>query len=380
MSLFQKTNQQTKNKKHRPPSKKRQIIFWGGLFCFSVLLNMLARQMPGFAEWYAVNVYPLWVGSLGRACSWLPVSLAELLVLVGASGFLIWTVFAGFFLARRRDESRFFWFKSAAFLGKLAVLLFLLFTVNCGINYHRLTFSQREGFQMEKSTVEELEALCMELTAEVNEAAAQIEIDEQGAGMIRERVEERAVKAMEAASHSYEELSGYYPKAKAVRNSWILSYQQLEGIYSPFTIEANYNGDMPAYKKPATICHELSHLQGFMREDEANFIAYLACRASSDPDFWYSGSMMAYVYSTNALYRADRERYWNVREELCDQANRDLKLYNEFWDGYEGKVAEVSEKVNDTYLKANAQTEGTRSYGRMVDLLLALRRQKMMEE
>ena len=30
--------------------------------------------------------------------------------------------------------------------------------------------------------------------------------------------------------------------------------------------------------------------------------------------------------------------------------------------------------MNDTYLKANAQEDGTKSYGRMVDLLLALRR------
>lgn len=45
--------------------------------------------------------------------------------------------------------------------------------------------------------------------------------------------------------------------------------QQLCGVYSPFTVEANYNGDMPDYNVPHTLCHELSHLKGFMREDEA---------------------------------------------------------------------------------------------------------------
>jgi hypothetical protein len=33
--------------------------------------------------------------------------------------------------------------------------------------------------------------------------------------------------------------------------------------------------------------------------------------------------------------------------------------------------------VNDTYLKAQGQTQGVRSYGRMVDLLLAERRAKL---
>ena len=37
---------------------------------------------------------------------------------------------------------------------------------------------------------------------------------------------------------------------------------------------------MPFYNIPHTICHELSHLKGYMREDEANFIGYLPV---SDP-------------------------------------------------------------------------------------------------
>ena len=84
---------------------------------------------------------------------------------------------------------------------------------------------------------------------------------------------------------SYPQLDGYYPYPKPLINSRLLSVQQLCGIYSPFTIEANYNREMPYYNIPHTICHELSHLKGFMREDEANFIGYLACIGSDSPDF-----------------------------------------------------------------------------------------------
>ena len=229
---------------------------------------------------------------------------------------------------------------------------------------------------MQKSTKEELAALCLELTEEVNEAASRILVDEEGGCLALGDISGRAREAMEAASAEYPELAGYYPRAKAVGNSWAMSYQFLQGIYSPFTIEANYNRDIPDYDKPSTICHELSHLRGFMREDEANFVAYLACRASEEPDFRYSGSMLAYVHSMNALYREDRELYRQIRLGLCQQAERDLKLQSIFWDAYEGPVAEASDKINDTYLKVNAQTDGTKSYGRMVDLLLALRRTK----
>ena len=52
---------------------------------------------------------------------------------------------------------------------------------------------------------------------------------------------------------------------------------------------------------------------------------------------------------------------------------------NEYWDQYEGKVAEVSNQVNDTYLKLNDQKDGVQSYGRVVDLMLAMFLQNRQE-
>jgi len=39
-----------------------------------------------------------------------------------------------------------------------------------------------------------------------------------------------------------------------------------------------------------------------MREDEANFIAFLACLQSDDPEFRYSGVYLASVHAMNALW------------------------------------------------------------------------------
>jgi hypothetical protein len=40
-------------------------------------------------------------------------------------------------------------------------------------------------------------------------------------------------------------------------------------------------------------------------------------------------------------------------------------------------VAEKADAVNNTYLKSNNQEDGVKSYGRMVDLLLAERRTRL---
>ena len=221
----------------------------------------------------------------------------------------------------------------------------------------------------------ELVALCELLLTEVNAAAEEILLDENGCCAEVDQMTVEAVTAMRGLGDAYESLAGYYPSPKPVWISEILSVQQVTGVYSPFTVEANYNRDIPAYSLPHTVCHELSHLKGFMREEEANYIGWLACRESEIPEFRYSGALVGFVYATNALYRYDRELYHDLLSRLCQPAIIDLTYNSLFWDQYEGVVAEVHEKVNDVYLKANSQTDGVESYGRVVELMLAYFRQ-----
>ena len=59
-----------------------------------------------------------------------------------------------------------------------------------------------------------------------------------------------------------------------------------------------------------------------------------------------------------------------IRSRLDERILADLEANNQFWDRYEGKVADAAEAVNDTYLKANRQEHGVASYGMVVDLML----------
>ncbi len=128
---------------------------------------------------------------------------------------------------------------------------------------------------------------------------------------------------------------------------------------------------MTDYNIPFTACHELSHLRGFMQEEEANFIAFLACRKSEDPQFQYSGSMLGWINCMNVLYEADYDTWEEIHSQILPQVKADLQANNEFWDQYDGRVAEVADQVNDNYLKANGQEEGVQSYDRMADLIVA---------
>ena len=73
----------------------------------------------------------------------------------------------------------------------------------------------------------------------------------------------------------------------------------------------------------------------------------------------------------NVLYRVDYSAWEEVRAGLSEEVEADLKANHAFWASYDGTGAEVSNKINDTYLKANGQNDGVESYDRMVDLIVA---------
>lgn len=367
-------------KKKRGTTEKRLITACVFLAAAGILM-VCARQVPGFAEWYSIHIYQYLTAMIGRVTGLVPFSLVEmglyvLLILFPVTGLraVVKSVRFG-----QAGENALRW-GSGIFLTA-SVLLFL-YTVNCGINYQRESFSEKAGLETGQYTTEELKEVCVWLTKEVNALAGQVERDDSGVMLLEmptadggeitlQMLGDIAVQAMAELAREYPDMAGYYPHPKPVCVSEILSYQGLSGVYSPFTIEANYNADMIDFYIPFTLCHELSHLRGFMQEEEANFIAFLACAGSGNRDFQYSGYLLGWVYSMNALRRNAAGEWQEVRAELDEAVEADLRENARFWDFYDGAVAEVSDKVNDTYLKVNGQSAGVQSYGRMVDLLIA---------
>ena len=340
------------------------------LLAAGLVLLFISRISHTSAQWYSVHIYPVWVGSIGRLAGLVPFSVSEVLLYI----LLLWTLITGVMRvgrAARKKEDRDILISWIYSLFLAVCVLFFLYEANCGGNYHRETFSESSGIELREYSARELKEVCLWLTEEVNSLSSLVERDSDGVMQAGEESDSGAVAAMQNLGKTYESLAGYYPKPKGLINPWILSVQNLTGIYSPFTVEANYNSGMTDYNIPFTMCHELSHLRGFMQEQEANFIAFLACSQSKETEFRYSGNLMGWIYCMNVLRRIDYDGWEEVRLLLAPEAEADLAANRDFWEKYDGAVAEVSNRVNDTYLKANGQAEGVKSYNRMVDLIAA---------
>ena len=352
-------------------TKEKKILLSGILFlAVGGALLLAARAAEGFADWYSSHIYTVFVNVIGRLMGQFPFSVSEILLYVLLGYVLWWIVKRITFRCMGRKEK---WKIKEGFISLflLASVLFFLYALNCGVNYYRETFSESEGIVTREYSVEELKEVCRWLTDKVNETADQVYRDANGRMTLESvNVEQDAVASMEELSEEYKALQGFYPRPKALVNHWILSVQNLTGVYSPFTLEANYNAGMVDYNIPFTACHELSHLRGFMEEKEANYIGFLACIGSDIEVFRYSGYLMGWIYCTNVLYQEDYDVWEELRGELKDDVLSDLRANSAFWAKYDTAVAEVSDKINETYLKANGQQEGVESYDRMVDLIV----------
>ena len=349
----------------------------------SVLLLYLARASSFFAEEvFARRIYRVCSVVLNRISGLVPFSVAELLLLgtLVLGVYFIGRLFVRLIRGKQKGESQ----SRLVILGRfalrlacfLSVVLFL-FVFFCGINYERYPFSYYSGLSLEKSTKQELYELCVSLAGRAKKAREEaIEND-----WTNRQLGKKAAEAMAALGREYPVLAGAYTGPKPVFFSRLLSMGETTGIFIPFTMEANVNVDCTDFTIPATMCHELSHLRGFMREDEANYIAYLACQYSEEPYVRYSGLMLALVYSANRLYQEDQDLYWSMRECYSGGMIEDFRRDAVYWSQFEHTaISTAANALNDTYLKANHQNDGTKSYGRMVDLLLAEYRKEKEKE
>jgi len=326
---------------------------------------------------YARRVFPAVARVVSVATGWAPVSLAEMIVLAGLLALLVW---AAHVLVRGRWRR---WTAAAvagslARLGALAAVAVLAFDLLWGFNYDRAPVATLLRYEVAPAPAEDLAALSVDLLAQA--AALREGLPEDGAGALRLVDGRRGALARAGRGYEAPAVALRLPvpplsaPPKLVLLSPLMSYLGIGGIFIPFTCEANVNATLPDWEIPFTSAHELAHQRGFAREEEANYVGYLACRAHPDRDFQYSGTFRAALYALGALAQADRVSYAQVRGTVTAPLGRDLAALAAWHRRYESRLGEVQERVNDAYLKTQGQADGVRSYGRMVDLLLAERR------
>lgn len=383
--------------------KRKRNWFLPVIYVLVAVMNVLSWYGEGFGDRMRLSVFQVTQNIQGRISSLFSFSVGELLLILtvllaaGAvvlavilfirwlAGSLRWSAHgAGGKLPADSERGK----KLKAFAGRYyRILLWLggivsfVMSINCFLLYHCTGFqeSYMPGKRREYK-VGELAALRDYVVKQCNELAVLMERDENGYIVYRDDMRLQAMKEMGRLGQEYPLLGGYYPAPKEFTFSGFFSQQYIMGYYFPFTMEANYNGKMYIANMPATMCHELSHVKGFIYEDDANFIGYLACTTSEDAFFRYSGYLSVLNYLNRDLYESlgnSRETYLTY-EVLSPLVERDrIFLTKEAWEEVESRAVidtEIVKKASRGFLETNLQMngieEGIASYGGVVEQLL----------
>lgn len=343
--------------------------------------QLLAGLRPETVERiYSLGLYPRIRGVLLKISSPLPFSLSEVL-LAALLLSLVLGVWRGLdaALARRRSIGSLLAGGAVGVLSKLG-WLYCIYCFAWGLNHQRLPFSEGAGWKATAVSKEQLSELCAELVLRAGELRVQLDEDAEGVSRLPAELNSNLRAALE---HGFTAAVDIHPGLRMQRlpqaeKPWISALMTrlgISGIFSPFTAEAHVNGQLPDPMLAFTTAHELAHLAGFAREDESNFIGAMVCERAENPYVRYSGALSSVMHALPALMLVNPERAEQLLDGLEPGIRRDWSAISNFWNRSRGPLRDVGQRVNDSYLRSQGHAEGIKSYGRMVDLLLAERAQ-----
>jgi len=310
--------------------------------------------------------------ALGRLCAYVPFSVAELYY-AAAVIFLAVFLVRSVVLIARAEYKREMLLRRCFLLVNVVLTVYAVFCLLWGVNFYADDFCDKSGVYPEAVAYDDLLAVTTFFAERAAECADAVPRNAYGVCALSRQ--EMLAKAPSLYNAMYDEFPFLYipvdPIPKGIICSKIMSAMNVTGLYFPFTGESNLNMDFPTALFPATVAHELAHRRGIASEQQCNFLAVLAATRSDDPAYRYSGWLLGYIHLSNALYTANPEAWTALRASLPASMDMDLRVESAYWAQYEGRVSEASGKAYDAMLKSYGDALGMRSYGAVVDLLVA---------
>lgn len=352
----------------------------GRLVASGVLLALCPLLREVFSHWGGAlfpayrAISKAWIGLLAALASPLPVAVWDwasvALALVAVTSLVRR-------LSRRVSLAPLL---SAVALAASATLF--LFVAGWALNHYGPPLSSELGLEVRAYSEDELAEATEHYLLQAAELAPQVAREQDGT-----LAEQDFFELAHIAGSSYEGLSEAYPlfrgstrpvKALSLFGDPLL-YSGHTGIFWAPTGESGVPLHCPMADLPFIMCHEAAHRLGLASEQEANFAAYLACAGSDDVRLRYSGAYNAFCYCWNALYRSNPDRAVELLQGAAEGDGgtgvayvwNDRLATHEAYAAYEGTFEKVGSTVNDTYLKSFGETSGVRSYGLVVDYLIA---------
>lgn len=331
-----------------------------------ILVKWIGSYPELVEKYYSNGIYPVLSQFLRTLFGWIPISIGDIL-------YFSLFILAGRYLFKQRKNIK---QKPLAFLKNIAIALsitYFLFHLLWGMNYYRLPITEKLEIEKEY-TINELQVFTKYLIGKSNHYQIKItgdSIDPVKMPYSKKEIFQKTKQGYTSLKEMYPDFEYKKPSLKSSLFSLPLTYMGYGGYLNPFSNEAQVNGKTPLFRLPTVSGHEVGHQLGYSAEDATNFIGFLVTAKNEDDYFKYAAYSNSLAYCLSDLSRKDSIKFKETIQDLNPGVKKNFKEVAEFWEKYENPLEPVFKSIFNTFLKANNQEEGIKSYNSVVGLLIS---------
>ena len=339
------------------------------LFVIAILIRLFSMNSFRVEAYYSTGIYPLISLVLRHLFGWLPFSFGDVLYCAVILWMIAW-IYRGVRLVRKPKQLPGRIVRRIVRTTVVFLFIYIVFNLLWGINYNRRGITSQLGLKIEQYTVVELKDL-NELLVEKTNTANALLMKQLPVAMSRKELFHRSQEAYIELNKKYAFFKYQPASLKRSMWGWLGNYLGFLGYYNPFTGEGQVNTSVPKFLQPYTCCHEIAHQLGYAKENEANFVGYLAASSSKDEFFQYSVYLDLFLYANRNLYQSDSSAARSFTNKLLPPIKEDLKQWREFNNRHKNPVEPLIRWGYGKYLESNEQPSGLLSYDEVTGFLIA---------
>jgi len=347
-----------------PPPSYRWPIFWAVITAIWLLV-ILWLKFPPPAEWvelvYSRGFFRLVAMVLVPVTSLVPGSIALTAVIGLSLTFFISWIFQWIRIRRQQQGSHWrglLWGFQWLYAG--GAVLAAVFIVFWGAGYQRPPAMERLGLpvgELDAHDADQIRALCLEIIRTYAPTEPEGARDRDGA------IAAIAV-AMADVIREWDGSTPRLPKGVKATPPGLLLANGTSGICAPFTLEPHVDGALPDTAFVYVAAHELGHVAGMCREDEATLAGFAAGIQADHPFARYAVALDVYTDLVRTLRGDERQQ---AIDALPAVAKEDLARIREISQQYRiDWFGRISWRVYDSYLQSQGIAEGRANYGKGV--------------
>lgn len=344
-------------------------ITWISLIVLAAGIKILSWYPGAVEAGYSRGIYPV-IARLQRVLfGWIPFSIGDIFYLAA----LIYLLYGLLRLIRRlirREVGREWLLRCTRQIVFVLLWVYVLFNGLWGLNYNRLGIAEQLGLEVRPYSTAELSDLTGVIVDQLNDMYT-LSTTHPADISHNSSLRAGAVRAYDSLASRDSRFAYHSPSVKTSLFSIPGAYIGFGGYYNPFSGEAQVNTVNPLFTQPYTTCHEIGHQLGYAKENEANFIGFLAARNSPDPAFQYSVYFDMYLYSIRELYVRDSSLAKSLRARLNPGIRQDVLALQRFNRRYANPLEPYIWRLYGRYLRANQQPHGIVTYSEVTAWLIA---------